>query len=234
MGYTTDFDGFIEVIPALSALEIEFLNKFSDTRRMDREKGPYYIDGGGFGGQDRESDVRDYNNPPEGQPGLWCQWVPNGDGTAIEWDGKEKFYDSPEWMAYLIKHFLGTNPLAKAELPFLQGHTLNGTIAAQGEDPSDMWLLHVVDNQVSIEDLVATPTGETHIVGGATSAKIGVLPKQETLQESLTKIAIDHRLVPETLETRNSDSLDFHECAVWNITGALEAAYNLGLKKGNS
>jgi hypothetical protein len=35
----------------------------------------------------------------------------------------------------------------------------------------------------------------------------------------------------ETLETRNSDSLDFHEVAVWNIKSALEEAYKLGQKE---
>ncbi len=32
----------------------------------------------------------------------------------------------------------------------------------------------------------------------------------------------------ETLETRNSDSLDFKEQAVWNVKEALEQAYKAG------
>ncbi|HUY05048.1 MAG TPA: hypothetical protein VMV33_17360 [Rhodocyclaceae bacterium] len=32
----------------------------------------------------------------------------------------------------------------------------------------------------------------------------------------------------ETLETRNSDSLDFHEVAVWELKRALELAYAAG------
>ena len=32
----------------------------------------------------------------------------------------------------------------------------------------------------------------------------------------------------ETLETRNSDSLDFYDCAVWNIRDALKAAFDAG------
>jgi hypothetical protein len=34
----------------------------------------------------------------------------------------------------------------------------------------------------------------------------------------------------ETLETRNSDGLDFHDVSVWEIRDALEAAYNAGRK----
>ena len=43
----------------------------------------------------------------------------------------------------------------------------------------------------------------------------------------LAQIAKDE-LHLETLETRKSDSLDFHDCAVWSIKAALEAAYEAG------
>lgn len=46
-------------------------------------------------------------------------------------------------------------------------------------------------------------------------------------QPYATKIAREI-LDLETLETRNMDSLDFHELAVWEIREALEAAYNAG------
>ena len=161
MGYTTDFEGQIAVEPPLNVKEMNFLKKFNETRRMDREKGPYYVDGTGPMGQGNDPDVRSFNAPAAGQPGLWCSWVPTEDGDAIEWSGMEKFYDSAEWMAYIINHFLGTDPLAKGELDFLQGHTLNGTIEAQGEEPDDKWLLHVTDNVVEVEDYTAPiPSGE--------------------------------------------------------------------------
>ena len=47
------------------------------------------------------------------------------------------------------------------------------------------------------------------------------------LDKLLTAIAGQHLNI-ETLETRKRDSLDFHDCSVWGIKGALEAAYNLG------
>lgn len=155
MGYTTEFDGQVEVTPPLNQQEIDFLTNFSQSRRMDREKGPYYIGTGSFG-QDREKDIRNYNAPPEGQPGLWCQWVPSADGAYIEWNGGEKFYEPSAWMSYIIEHFLGSNPIAKQvhpeEFSFLQGHTLNGEIGAQGEDHDDKWTLIVTDNTVTTRD----------------------------------------------------------------------------------
>ncbi len=161
MGYTTDFEGRIEIEPALNAEEIAYLNKFSETRRMDREKGPYFVDGDGMCGQgDGPDEVYEHNHPHSSQPGLWCQWVPTEDGTALEWNGHEKFYDSAEWMQYLMDHFVGYTPAAKSELPFLQGHACNGTISAQGEKASDAWLLIVQDNQVFVQDLVHTVSGD--------------------------------------------------------------------------
>jgi len=44
---------------------------------------------------------------------------------------------------------------------------------------------------------------------------------------TLAEIAAKH-LHLETLETRNSDSLDFHDVAVWSIKAALEAAFEAG------
>ena len=43
----------------------------------------------------------------------------------------------------------------------------------------------------------------------------------------LTKIAQKH-LDIETLATRKSDRLDFHDVAVWSLKAALEAAYQAG------
>jgi hypothetical protein len=48
---------------------------------------------------------------------------------------------------------------------------------------------------------------------------------------TIAKIAADV-LDLETLETQNSDSLDFHDLAVWQIKKALETAYEAGRKAG--
>jgi hypothetical protein len=160
MGYTTYFDGKVTIDPPLNPTEIKYLEKFADTRRMKRDNGPYYVGGTGFAGQGNDPDIIDFNRPPEGQPGLWCHWVPaniNYDDAenvisadAIEWDGSEKFYDATEWMQYIIDHFIGPNPLAKLNNPehfgFLQGHTVNGEIKAEGEEPGDHWKIVVKDS----------------------------------------------------------------------------------------
>jgi hypothetical protein len=53
-------------------------------------------------------------------------------------------------------------------------------------------------------------------------------PSPEAL---LTELAQRHLGIA-TLATRNSDSLDFHDVAVWCLRDALEAAFNAGVEQG--
>ena len=55
---------------------------------------------------------------------------------------------------------------------------------------------------------------------------------QELLQKILTDIAQKNIPSVETLETRNSDDLDFHDVAVWEIKKALEDAFIAGMTCG--
>ena len=51
--------------------------------------------------------------------------------------------------------------------------------------------------------------------------------KAQAINQILENIAKQHLFV-ETLETRHSDQMDFHDVAVWNIKATLEAAYQAG------
>ena len=53
-----------------------------------------------------------------------------------------------------------------------------------------------------------------------------------TARDALLLQIAERHLFLETLETRNSDSLDFHEHAVWAIRSALEAAFEAGRRAG--
>ena len=182
MGYTTEFTGEIRIEPPLNANEVSFLRDFNESRRMIRRNGPLFVKGSGYYGQGSDADVIDYNSAsgedlsqwgwknqpedwreyyePDGQPGLWCQWTPSDDGTVLEWDGGEKFYNAPEWMTYLINKLL--SPAAGDYLVqhvnederlryFTFDHVLNGVIDAEGEEAGDVWKLVVTDNVVSVQ-----------------------------------------------------------------------------------
>lgn len=160
MGYTTDFIGEWTVTPPLKPEHRAYLKAFNETRRMKRDasetakrpdpvreaagldvgvEGAYFVGEEGFMGQgsDKSIDVVEINSPPSNQPGLWCQWTPSEDGTQIEWDGGESFYDYVEWITYLIEHFLE---------PW--GYKLNGDVRWQGEDPADIGMITIADNDV--------------------------------------------------------------------------------------
>ena len=49
----------------------------------------------------------------------------------------------------------------------------------------------------------------------------------KTLDQLFQQIALDHLFI-DTLETRHSDRLDFHEVSVWGIKSALQAAFDAG------
>lgn len=162
MGYTTDFYGRFELDRPLSEAHAAYLNQFSDTRRMKRDasktalrpdpireaaglpvgdEGAYFVGETGFAGQDNGPDVLDHNRSPNGQPGLWCQWVPTSDRAGIEWNGGEKFYYYTEWLKYIIEHFLK---------PW--GYVLNGEVEWCGEDRHDVGKIVVDNNSVKALD----------------------------------------------------------------------------------
>ena len=49
-------------------------------------------------------------------------------------------------------------------------------------------------------------------------------------QDATVRLIARDILGIETLDTRNSDGLDFHDLAVWQIRKALETAYEAGRK----
>lgn len=153
MGYTTEFMGYFEINPPLKKEHKDYLYHFSDTIRMTRDAsktillkdpirikanlpvgphGQYYV-GGAEG-----NDVTDTNEPAHPQPGLWCNWIPNEDGTKLLWNQQEKFYYYIPWLKYLIKHFLK---------PW--NYTLSGVNIWQGESSEDTGIIFIKNNVVN-------------------------------------------------------------------------------------
>lgn len=147
MGYTTDFSGSFQLNKPLAEKTKEFLTKLAQTRRMGRRvdakygiEGEFFVDGSGSFGQGNDSNIIDHNDAPATQPGLWLQWIPNKEGTAIEWDCGEKFYNYTEWLVYLIHKILAPN-----------GYVLNGKVTWQGEETGDVGEITVKNNKVFVK-----------------------------------------------------------------------------------
>jgi len=64
---------------------------------------------------------------------------------------------------------------------------------------------------------------------GDLTMTIKTAPAKGPSEALLLEIATRHFHTIETLETQNSDRLDFHDVAVWAIRAALEAAYAAGV-----
>jgi hypothetical protein len=147
MGYHTDFSGELSITPPLTKEQVAYIQKFNQTRRMARnelvavklkdevreavglpvgEQGAYFVGAGGFAGQSSDESVVNFNQPPKGQPSLWCQWTVSDDGTTLMWDEGEKFYNYVEWLDYLLHHFF---------IPW--DRHLDGEIRWEGGDSDD-------------------------------------------------------------------------------------------------
>lgn len=150
-----NFIGHINIDPPLNAQEKEYFNKFSNSRRMDRKKGPYFVEGSNEETDLSNEDVIDYNAAPTSQPGLWCKWIHTQDGSKLTWNGYQKFHAPKEWLEYIIVHFFGKEPVAKLVHPnafsFLQGHTLNGIITIQ-DNALEYWFIIVRNNKVFVQN----------------------------------------------------------------------------------
>ncbi len=160
MGYTTDFYGSFEFSRPLIAEEQAYLSAFCASRRMKwdvaklqaefegahgnpfAKAGPYGEEGAYFVPQDMETcyshpSVLDANEPPKGQPGLWCGWTCSEE--KLYWSRCEKFYNYVEWLQYLIDHFFA---------PW--GVALNGAVQWEGEDPTDLGVISVRHNRIHV------------------------------------------------------------------------------------
>lgn len=168
MGYNTEFEGSFEFEEKLSDEMIQYINRFSTTRRMKRnvekikethsdwkklsfngdlgKDGEYFVgdsecilDWKSENNNDDDPSIIDYNEPPATQPGLWCQWIVSLDGKYLEWNGNEKFYNYVEWLNYLITHFFTPNNIF-----------INGSIMWRGDDFNDMDKITVEHNKITV------------------------------------------------------------------------------------
>jgi len=65
--------------------------------------------------------------------------MPSDDGTFIEWDGGEKFYNYVEWLSVLIRNFFK---------PW--GYELNGKVSWRGEEFFDIGTIVLRNNEIEL------------------------------------------------------------------------------------
>lgn len=151
MGYSTDFNGTLEVTPPLNEHERSYLEDFTATRHTSPAHGPLVVDKTGYS--------FDGNTPQPGKPEIWCHWIADDDGN-LTWDEGEKTYGHPDWLRWIIGHLFGSASHAYVAahlhederlIHFTHDHMVNGTVEAQGEESSDRWRIKVIDNDVEVQ-----------------------------------------------------------------------------------
>jgi hypothetical protein len=169
MAYEIVVFGSLAIEPPLNRDEVEYLQAFSQSRRVLRERGPYAVEQtAGYEVPDSPTvmaDVLDNGRPAEDQPGLWCPWTVSDDGRQLEWDEIVEHNSHADWLHYLIAHFLTGEALAQADVErageverfgrFSFDHRLNGILEFEGED-AEAWAISVLDSQVTLHDRVYT------------------------------------------------------------------------------
>lgn len=229
MGYTTKLYGTFFLDKRLFDSQVLYLLEFANTRRMKRdvailqnapdlareavglplgEDGCYFVNE--EWDKDSEASIVNYNLPPAGQPGLWCNWVPNSDGSGIQWNGREKFYHYIEWLQYIINNFLQ---------PW--GYLLNGEVNWEGEDPADIGHITVVDNKIT------WPEGAEELLQYAVSPvqiPLAIFQVLETIQASGTPLINWHEVMD------RAEALGYPEIERWIKTNP-EKFFD-GLKRG--
>ncbi len=160
MGVDTDYLGHVDVVPSLNEVEREYLWRFSRSIRRYRPDSPYAVVP-----EDPEQDMEARNRHVfdkalAAQPNAVCQWVPCRIGCCISWNGWGRFYDGPEWMRYLIDHFLRPGGLARSSgdqqfRDFTFDHQTNGVIVGEQRDNRELFVIRVQDSEVSHEVLRA-------------------------------------------------------------------------------
>jgi hypothetical protein len=86
MGYTTEFNGRINLSRELNRSETKAIDDFADER-----------------------------HDPSTLPGYNCDWVVTNDGLGIHWNGTEKFYDADAWMQFITPNGIVANGVIDAQ-----------------------------------------------------------------------------------------------------------------------
>ena len=118
MGYSTEFQGSLKLNRELTHKEWIELSRLGNSYDQDL--------------------YAEYTDTPETIPKSYLQWVPNEDGTAIVWNGGEKFYDYIHWLRWLIKHYLKEHGLA-----------VNGSIKWRGDELEDVGIIYAHNNKIT-------------------------------------------------------------------------------------
>lgn len=146
------FCGHIRVTPPLNVAEFTYLAAFSESRRHAGRDHPYDVPGHPHD-DGPDCTIDRYNTPVDGQPELWCPWVPCCAGECLTVDDAEKVGAPVEWLQYLLDHFLRPDARAASSRSsdfeaFTFDHVLSDAVAMHCTETGELSLIGIEDSRV--------------------------------------------------------------------------------------
>jgi hypothetical protein len=161
MTYITQFQGKFVLTPQLNHTQIKYLQRFSETPRIQRDpnlvgvdelreavglpvgkEAEYFVGGEGYKGPQTDDSVVCGYKPPAEQPYLWCHWTVSDTGADLYVYQTEYDWTYIQWLSYLIDHFFQ---------PW--GVRVEGTVTWSGEDSTDIGKITIENNGITTEYL---------------------------------------------------------------------------------
>lgn len=159
MGFNTEYLGQLTITPPLNPMEVQWLRGFADWGALG--------DGDAFSlpmnprAELSAAFKRAGGALPSSRtiPHGVRDWVVCEHGGHLRWRRAEKSNDAVRAIGFLVGHYLGCQALAQQSghpdfASFTFDHRLNGVIAGQRDDTDELFLLRVVDNDITWETLV--------------------------------------------------------------------------------
>lgn len=154
--------GRFRVDPPLGRAEFEYLAAFAESRRWRRPDGHYVVPDNPLAEcLDPKLDLARYSEPADGQPGLWCPWMPGDAGRALvpvaDVAGGNGLppEETTRWLSYLCDHFLrpGAQRSRDARRRWFSGftfdHVLDGAAAVSGDWSGELTVIRLARNSLS-------------------------------------------------------------------------------------
>jgi len=160
VGDPSDYIGHIDVVPPLNADEMGYLQAFRESRRFDRVTGPYDVPA-----VDDDVPSSRWARAADGQPSLWCAWLPCADGCCLTVDSHDAS-EPADWLRYLVRHFLRPGAVAhRIGGPRFAGftfdHRLDGLVVGCRRDDQELFAIRAAHNRVS--ERVLRPGDRRHL-----------------------------------------------------------------------
>jgi hypothetical protein len=184
MAFRASTCGHLSIAPPLNAAEHDYISAFVYTRRHAGRDHPYDVpdnpavdsviqigasglpESGNLAGNVATRDIDTYHRPLDGQPSLWCPWVPSCQGKCLSLEAEEKISAPVTWLQYLIDHFLAPEAQARGSgrlefAHFTFDHSIAGGVALHSSESNELSLIHVVGFSV-VEDVLSAGEPEPY------------------------------------------------------------------------